>query len=83
MSGKDHRLGSTMVNGELKTYKRGYTAAEYTPWIKHILKDDDLHPVLGAYVTDYLNREDVRAALNIPTTAIGWEECSNDIEYTS
>lgn len=40
---------------------------EYTPWAKHISHSEN-HPLLGATMTDYLNRDDVRTALHIPTT---------------
>ena len=33
------RFGETLIGGEKKTYKRGYTQAELTPWIKHLLKE--------------------------------------------
>lgn len=66
-----NRLGQAIVNGEVKEYKRGMTMQEYTPWAKHILEHDN-HPLLGAPMSDYLNREDVRAALNIPPEMPGW-----------
>ena len=39
--------------------------SEYTPWIK--LPEGAADPILGDYLTDYMNREDVRAVFNIPT----------------
>lgn len=66
-----NRLGSAMVDGEEKTYKRGFTMKEYTPWAKHILETPN-HPLLGAPLSDYINRGDVRKALNIPSTLPGW-----------
>merc|ERR1712166_479478 len=38
--------------------------------------------ILGAFVGDYLNRADVRKALNIPTTIPAYEECSSTMKYT-
>lgn len=38
---------------------------EYTPWAKHI-QENSSHPLLGAYLTEYINRPDVRRALHIP-----------------
>lgn len=32
-------------------------------------------------MTDYMNREDVRAAFHIPTTVQGWEMCSSRLDY--
>ncbi len=61
-----------MVNGEEKTYKAGYTMSQYTPWLKPILRNEESHPLLGSYLSSYTNREDVRAALNIPTSLPGW-----------
>jgi hypothetical protein len=54
-----------MVDGEKKTYKRGMTQAEYTPWMKKQVASKHL---LGNGVSDYVNRADVRKALNIPTS---------------
>jgi hypothetical protein len=65
----ESREGVSMVNGEKKTYKRGMTIDEYTPWLKHHVKNS---PILGNFVSDYLNREEVRTALHIPTHVQGW-----------
>ena len=52
--------------------------SEYTPWLKkYILKD----LVNGDYVTEYLNREDVRQAMNIPDDMPGWSQCSYRLRY--
>jgi hypothetical protein len=77
----EQRLGSTLVDGEEKNYKRGMTMSEYTPWAKHLLKEEGDDIILGDYVSDYMNREDVRAALNIPTSAPAWNMCSPDLDY--
>ena len=58
--------------------------SEYTPWIKHHLRSDTVEALLGAFVTDYLNRADVRTALNIPKNVTkAWVECSEDIIYNT
>ena len=59
-------MGSSIVGGEVKTYKRGMTMSEYTPWLNRG-KINENEPILGDYFTDYMNREDVRAVFNIPT----------------
>lgn len=70
------RHGMTMIKGEQKHYKRGFTAADYTPWVKHRqsrLGDDGLPPcVYGIPVTDYMNSPDLRRILHIPDSAPGW-----------
>jgi hypothetical protein len=64
------RMGSTIIGGEVKTYKRGMTMSEYTPWLKNKRLTSQLNqeeePILGDYFTDYMNRADVRKAFNIP-----------------
>ena len=45
---------------------------EYTPWVKHF-EESPSHPLLGAYLSEYMNRADVRKALNIPTAVPGWD----------
>jgi len=60
----ENRVGVSYVEGEKKTYKRGMTQAEYTPWLKQHVSTSTV--ILGNGVSDYLNREDVRAALHIP-----------------
>jgi hypothetical protein len=71
-----NRLGVSYVNGEAKTYKRGFTMQEYTPWLKSsnakILRDG---------TTDYVNRPDVRKAMNIPDSVQAWEMCTGNIGY--
>jgi len=58
------RLGSAMVEGELKTYKKGMTMSEYTPWAHSFLHENKQR--LGDYTTDYMNTEEMRKALHIP-----------------
>lgn len=60
----ENRLGSTNVNGQEKTYKKGMTMGEYTPWLKHTHSSQ--LKVSGDFLTDYINRADVREAMNIP-----------------
>lgn len=69
-SSDEDRLRTVEVGGENRTYRAGYTFKEYAPWIsKHIPKrllEQSSHPLLGDYMSDYTNRQDVRRALNIP-----------------
>jgi len=76
------RLGVATINGEEKTYTRGFTMSEYTPWINHLKNSaPEKEVVLGFSFTDYLNREDVRTALNIPSYLQPYEACSSQIRY--
>lgn len=68
MLSESNRMGEVVINGEIKRYKRGYTLKEYAPWYKKNVKS----PILGAFMTDYVNRADVREAMNIPTDAPAW-----------
>lgn len=63
-----------MLNGERKTYKRGHTVKEYTPWLQSDAHDNIL---LGEYMADYLNRADVREAMHIRSDVGTWSDCSN------
>lgn len=79
LTGKD-RIGSSIVGGEVKYYKKGATVREYTPWMVDILGDD--HPsldvnILGDFVSDWLNNDTTRADLNIPVGTQAWEMCSD------
>jgi len=78
LKGED-RMGSAMVGGVRKHYKRGMTQHEYTPWIKQM--KDQSPVILGTFVSDYMNRPDVRQALNIPESAPAWEMCSSTLNY--
>ena len=73
------RYGTTIIDGEERTYKRGYTMQEYTPWVKHLENVDS--PLLGDFVSDYMNMEETRKAFNIPSDAKVWEECSSELQY--
>lgn len=77
---RENRYGTTVIDGEEKRYKRGYTMKEYTPWVKHLQMQEN-PIILGDFLTDYMNRADVRAAFNIPTTVQAWEMCSDLIQY--
>lgn len=56
-------MGEVIIDGMKKTYKRGMTQREYTPWLSHLIKSE--HRV-GDSLSDYINRADVRKAMNIP-----------------
>lgn len=75
------RIGTTTIAGEERTYKRGMTMAEYTPFAKHIMDSPSAHVVNGDFLTDYMNREDVREAFNIPSDVQTWEMCSETLRY--
>mmetsp|Transcript_19582 Transcript_19582/g.14287 ORF Transcript_19582/g.14287 Transcript_19582/m.14287 type:complete len:125 (+) Transcript_19582:703-1077(+) len=62
---EEERMEEIVFNGEKVSYKRGYTLEEYTPWYKGPAHKGDKKPVLGAYVTTYANRPEVREALHI------------------
>merc|ERR1719223_764377 len=66
------RLGTTVIDGETRTYKRGMTQAEYTPFASHIVNSESANVVNGDFLTDYMNRQDVREALNIPSSVQTW-----------
>jgi len=71
------RLGTATINGKLKTYKRGMTAREYTPFLFEDGNEIFKHAPPCVYATgptDYLNRQDVRDALNVETDQ-PWELC--------
>ena len=75
-----NRVGQSMIDGKLKTYKKGYTMSEYTPWVKH-LKSSSEEVILGDYLSDYMNRQDVRDTFHVPSDAPGWEMCSSRLVY--
>jgi len=75
-SSAEDRIGRSMVNGTEKTYRKGMTQAEYTPWLKHIANKDRL---MYSSFTEYMNDEAVRTALHIPSDVPAWEECNMGI----
>lgn len=68
-----------MIGGEEKTYRRGMTMAEYTPWANPLLKENKFR--LGDYISDYMNTPEMREALNIPDDVQAWEQCSEKLDY--
>jgi hypothetical protein len=78
-----NELGFTTVGGQIKTYKKSFTAADYTPWAHHTKykKKNGLKEtppcVNGQYIIEYLNRADVRAALHVPDSYPGWDMCNS------
>ena len=77
----EDKYGSVMVGGELKTYKKFYTALDYTPWLykrNPVLRQQlqDLPPcTFGTPIIEYLNDPTVRSSLHIPHSARGWDMC--------
>jgi hypothetical protein len=66
------RVGTTVIGGETRTYKRGMTQAEYTPFASHLLQSESAQAVNGDFLTDYMNRAETRAAFNIPDSVQTW-----------
>ena len=71
------RIGEVEINGEKRTYLRGKTAKEYTPWVKDIKGDE----VYGGPMTDYINRADTRKAMNIPASVGVFKLCRDHTEF--
>jgi hypothetical protein len=59
-----------MINGKEKTYRRGYTMKEYTPWAKHTHGNEKVY---NDIMTEYVNSADLRHALHIPDEVQAWE----------
>ena len=83
MSEKE-RLVSYEIDGITHTYKRGHTLAERAPWLRAYLREDhpSLKTVVGDGQSDYLNRKDVRLALNIPSYLPAYQQCNDEIYNT-
>jgi len=88
MYGEDN-FGVAKVGNELKTYKKYYTAQDYSPWLfDHEptggKKNVELLPpcVYGSYVVDYLNRYSVRSALHIPDSTQAWTYCTDSPQWS-
>ena len=81
---QDGELGLTSVGGQIKSYKKVFTPKDYTPWAFPNLpnKKENLKEtppcVDGEYIIKYLNRAEVRHALNIPDSARAYDMCASD-----
>lgn len=82
-------MGISKVANGLKTYKKSFTAADYTPFLyKHQdtqqKKLKDLPPcTFGNPIIAYLNSATVRQLLHIPDHVQAWDLCTNSIGYDS
>lgn len=75
------RTGKTLVGGEERTYKRGRTKAEYTPWVNNFGNSTAANRVQADFLSDYVNDPKTRNALNIPDFVQTWTQCSEKINY--
>lgn len=73
------QLASTEIAGETDYYQRGFTMSQYTPWLEDILPEDQ--PILGDYMTTYMNKPEVRAALNIPDKVQPYQGCVTNRDW--
>jgi len=78
----EDNLGMAKVGNSIKTYRKFYTTADYTPWLYHADVREarkmvaEIPPcVYGSYVVDYLNLYEVRDALFIPEEVQAWTYC--------
>ena len=83
-------LGLAKVGSKIDTYKKSYTSRDYTPWAfkkideakKASKKLTELPPcTFGDPIIAYLNRDDVRSLLHIPSDVQAWDFCTEKIEY--
>ena len=78
------RVASVEIDGFTHTYKRGHTLAERIPWMRAFFREN--HPAINTIVgdgqSDYLNRKDVRLALNIPSYLPAYQQCNDQIYNT-
>ena len=65
-------MGQTVIDGEIKTYRKGMTMQEYTPWASNLTSNGEESVLLNDFVTDYMNLEETRAAFNIPADVQPW-----------
>ena len=72
-------IGETTINGETKYYKRGITMGRYTPWLADQYGEEG--PRLGDYMSDYMNKPEVREAFHIPDHIQPYTGCTNDPEW--
>lgn len=87
----DGDIGMSVVGGTIRAYKRGYSAADYTPWLfknrNKMLGEKNLKDspacTAGHAVSDYLNDATVRAQLHIPDIVNMWTVCADKLNYTS
>ena len=73
------RVKTVNVNGQEKTYKSGFTFQEYIGWLGEMPLFAAAQPLLGSFLSDYINRPDVRRSLNIPDSVQGWSMCSDEV----
>jgi carboxypeptidase C (cathepsin A) len=74
-----NRTKTVIIGGEEKTYKVGFTFQEYTSWLNQMPMYQASQPLLGTFLSDYVNRADVRRALNIPDSVQAWSMCSGEV----
>ena len=85
-----HERGLTAVNGQIKSYKKSFTAADYTPWARYRQRRaaknggvGEVPPcVYGDPLLAWMNQADVRKAMHIPDSYPAWDMCSGTINYT-
>ena len=81
-SSPEDRIGETIIDGEVKTFKRGMTMQEYTPWKRQITSSNSTEEILlNDFVSIFMNWPATRDAFNISSDAAAWSMCS-DIDYT-
>jgi carboxypeptidase C (cathepsin A) len=76
---EENRYKTVMIDGQEKTYKSGRTVSEYTPWLSKFIKNPK---VTNDLLSDYMNSQELRDALHIPSYLGGFDQCWNDTKFT-
>lgn len=66
-------MGEVVIDGQVKTYKKGMTMQEYTPWASNVMVQTNKSVLLNDFVTDYMNLPETRKAMNIPSDVQAWQ----------
>jgi len=62
--------------------KTQVSSADYTPWVKKSYQTNELPPCTwGNPLIEYLNSDEVRTNLHIPSSIQAWDLCTEDIFY--
>jgi hypothetical protein len=81
---ESREVGLAKVGNEIKTYKKGFTALDYTPWLFRHVPEDKKHLMelppctFGEPLIEYFNSEEVKTKLHIRTDlASAWDMCTS------
>jgi len=77
----EDRMETVTIGGQEKTYRKGFTAREMSPWKTMDSRQPVKELTQSADLSTLVNTKEMREALHIPDEVPAWEQCTSNEDF--